>query len=94
MANVNPRIRRIGEQIRRELADIIRAELHDSRLTLEFADHYIIRPSITFTMQVDYAISRFGDRGRAVVEDFEYNSGTNPHFLNVDELHSLLAEVG
>lgn len=34
MANVNPRIRRIGEQIRRELADIIRAELHDSRLTL------------------------------------------------------------
>ena len=34
MANVNPRIRRIGEQIRRELADLIRSELHDPRLTL------------------------------------------------------------
>jgi ribosome-binding factor A len=34
MANVNPRIRRIGEQIRRELADIIRTELYDPRLTL------------------------------------------------------------
>jgi ribosome-binding factor A len=34
MANVNPRIRRIGEQIRRELADLIRTELHDPRLTL------------------------------------------------------------
>ena len=34
MANVNPRIRRIGEQIRRELSDLIRTELHDPRLTL------------------------------------------------------------
>lgn len=32
--NASPRIRRIGEQIRRELADIIRAELYDPRLTL------------------------------------------------------------
>ncbi len=32
--NASPRIRRIGEQIRRELADLIRAELHDPRLTL------------------------------------------------------------
>ncbi len=32
--NVSPRIRRIGEQIRRELADLIRVELHDPRLTL------------------------------------------------------------
>lgn len=32
--NVSPRIRRIGEQIRRELAELIRAELHDPRLTL------------------------------------------------------------
>ncbi|MBK8754238.1 MAG: UDP-N-acetylglucosamine 4,6-dehydratase (inverting) [Candidatus Competibacteraceae bacterium] len=66
----------------------------DSRLTLEFADYYIIRPSITFTMKVDYAITRSGEQGRLVEDEFEYNSGTNPHFLNIDELHSLLAEVG
>lgn len=66
----------------------------DSRLTLEFPDYYLIRPSIIFTMQVDYRVSRFGEPGCAVAEDFEYNSGTNPHFLNVDELYSLLAEVG
>lgn len=66
----------------------------DSRLTLEFNDYYVIRPSITFTMQIDYAISRYGEQGRLVQDEFEYNSGTNPHFLDVDELHSLLAEVG
>ena len=58
----------------------------DSHLTLEFHDHYVIRPTISFIVQVDYSTNALGETGQAVEQDFEYNSGTNPHFLDVEEL--------
>ncbi len=58
----------------------------DSHLTLEFADHYLIRPTIQFTSAVDFTINRLGERGQAVPQDFEYHSGRNPHFLTIDEI--------
>lgn len=61
----------------------------DARLTVEFDDHYVIKPSIQFTQQVDYAVNRIREHGRPVAEEFEYHSGTNPRFLNVDEICAL-----
>lgn len=61
----------------------------DSHLTLEFDDHYVIKPSITFMSAVDYEINNIGERGRVVEQGFEYNSGNNKHFLTVDELSVL-----
>lgn len=59
----------------------------DSHLTLEFDDHYVICPSIKyFGIDLDYTINRLGEKGRSVEQGHEYNSGTNPHFLSVDEL--------
>jgi len=58
----------------------------DSHLTLEFDDHYVITPSITFTNKLDFTTNAIGDNGRSVEQSFEYNSGTNPHFLTIDEL--------
>lgn len=59
----------------------------DSHLTLEFHDHYVLRPSIRFFgRDVNYSRNHFGELGRPVEQGFEYNSGTNPHFLNVDEI--------
>lgn len=59
----------------------------DSHLTLEFEDYYVIRPSITFTgYNNDFLVNRLGEAGRPVPEGFEYNSGTNPHFLTVEEI--------
>jgi UDP-N-acetylglucosamine 4,6-dehydratase len=65
----------------------------DYHLTLEFPGHYVIKPSINMGFQVDYATSKSGEASRPVVEDFEYSSGTNPHFLTVAQIRSLL-EVG
>ncbi|MEW5790347.1 MAG: UDP-N-acetylglucosamine 4,6-dehydratase (inverting) [Pseudomonadota bacterium] len=61
----------------------------DSHLTLEFHDHYVIRPTITFTYKVDYEVNALGERGVPVAEGFEYNSGTNPHFLTVEQLRAM-----
>lgn len=62
----------------------------DSHLTVEFDDHFVIRPTITFFDQnVDYMRSRDGETGRATDDGFEYNSGTNEHFLTVLEIVDL-----
>jgi len=61
----------------------------DSHLTLEFADHYVIKPTIQFSGPVDFAVNRLGERGSAVEAGFEYHSGKNPHFLNLEEIVDL-----
>ena len=61
----------------------------DSRLTLEFADHFVIRPTIQFIRPTDYLKNVLGEQGRPVPDEFEYNSGTNPHFLSIEELRRL-----
>jgi UDP-N-acetylglucosamine 4,6-dehydratase len=63
----------------------------DSHLTLEFSDHYVIRPAIQFNEPVDHATNALQEAGRPVAEGFEYNSGTNSRFLTVAELRGLLA---
>ena len=61
----------------------------DSHLTLEFADHYVIRPTISFVVQVDYFTNALGESGQPVAQGFEYSSGSNPRFLDVEELRRL-----
>jgi UDP-N-acetylglucosamine 4,6-dehydratase len=61
----------------------------DSHLTLEFADHFVIRPTIQFIRPTDYLKNALGEQGRPVPDEFEYNSGTNPHFLSIEELRRL-----
>jgi UDP-N-acetylglucosamine 4,6-dehydratase len=62
----------------------------DSHLTLEFHDHYVIKPTITFFAPVDYSVNKLGEIGKMVVQGFEYNSGTNPHFLTIEELQEMI----
>lgn len=67
----------------------------DAHLTLEFHDHFVIRPSIRFTRsEVDYARNKLDEQGASVASGFEYNSGNNPHFLNVEEIQRFHAEIG
>ena len=61
----------------------------DSHLTLEFADHYVIKPTIQFSGPVDFAVNRLGERGSAVEPGFEYHSGKNQHFLTLEEIVTL-----
>lgn len=61
----------------------------DSHLTLEFADHYVIKPSIVFEENIDYTKNKIGEKGAPVAYDFEYISSTNPHFLTVEEIDEM-----
>jgi len=62
----------------------------DSHLTIEFSDHYVIRPAITFFEDnLDYSTNMLGEKGTPVPESFEYSSGKNPHFLTIDELRMI-----
>lgn len=65
----------------------------DSHLTLEFGDHYVIQPAIRFGTDRDFARNDEGDRGAPVPEGFEYNSGSNPHFLTVEDLRQLMQDI-
>jgi UDP-N-acetylglucosamine 4,6-dehydratase len=59
----------------------------DSHLTLEFGDHYVIAPTITFVSRCnDFKVDRLGETGKPVARGFEYNSGTNPRFLDIPEI--------
>lgn len=58
----------------------------DSHLTLEFADHFVIKPTIQMVGPVDFTVNKLGEAGQPVEQGFEYHSGKNPHFLTVDEV--------
>jgi UDP-N-acetylglucosamine 4,6-dehydratase len=59
----------------------------DSHLTLEFKDHFVIQPTITFNDHSNsYTRNQLNEEGAPVVRDFEYNSGRNTHFLTVPEI--------
>jgi UDP-N-acetylglucosamine 4,6-dehydratase len=62
----------------------------DSRLVLEFSDHYVIQPSITFSSHSDLTKNGEGEEGLPVPDGFEYSSGSNPLFLTVDEIKELI----
>lgn len=66
----------------------------DSHLTLEFDDHYVIRPTIQFTVNVDFEQNRTGERGRAVEQGFEYQSGKNSNFLTLEQIVSMNRAAG
>ena len=58
-----------------------------SHLTLEFMDHYVMRPSIKFHDRgYDYLENRLGETGAPVARGFEYNSGTNPVRYSVEQI--------
>jgi UDP-N-acetylglucosamine 4,6-dehydratase len=59
----------------------------DSHLTLEFKDHFVIRPTITFSeADNSYSPNNLGEKGTPAAEGFEYNSGSNERFLSVPEI--------
>ncbi|MGD8525673.1 MAG: UDP-N-acetylglucosamine 4,6-dehydratase (inverting) [Thioalkalispiraceae bacterium] len=59
----------------------------DSHLTIEFENHFVIKPSIQFhNVQNDYMVNVLGEKGTPVESGFEYNSGENDMFLNLKEI--------
>jgi len=65
----------------------------DSHLTLEFDDHYVIKPTIMFTTKTnDYGMNKLGEVGIKVTQGFEYNSGNNKQWLDTNNLMDMIKE--
>jgi UDP-N-acetylglucosamine 4,6-dehydratase len=59
----------------------------DAHLTIEYSDHYVIIPSIDFfSNNRDFLVNKLGEQGEFVSQEYEYNSGTNPYFLDINEI--------
>jgi UDP-N-acetylglucosamine 4,6-dehydratase len=57
----------------------------DARRTIDLGHFYIIQPDFLFWRR------RFNYVGsKPVAEDFEYSSGTNPHFLSVEDMKEMI----
>ncbi|RBQ26571.1 MULTISPECIES: UDP-N-acetylglucosamine 4,6-dehydratase (inverting) [Arcobacteraceae] len=65
----------------------------DSHLTLEFHDHFVIKPTIKFTSGVDYSKNLLGEIGKAVLQGFEYNSGNNTQWLTSEEFLDMVKKI-
>ncbi|MPL78872.1 UDP-N-acetylglucosamine 4,6-dehydratase (inverting) [bioreactor metagenome] len=65
----------------------------DSHLTLEFEDHYVIKPTIHFTTRMDYQKNLLGEVGKPVVQGFEYNSGNNAQWLSSEEFLEMVKRI-
>ena len=74
-----------------EKLDEILCPVDDSRLTLEFKNHFIIMPSANFeNVKKKFIKNLSGETGKFVKTNFVYDSGTNPKFLNIREIKNLL----
>ena len=61
----------------------------EARNTYEYDDHYIIYPQFTWWNVKGY----FKEGGTRVKDGFEYQSGTNKEWLNLDELKIALEKI-
>ena len=66
----------------------------DSHLTVEFEDHFVIKPTIKFTANdVDYTKNSIGEIGKNLEYGFEYSSDTNTHWLGQEDLLRMIEGV-
>ncbi|MDD5161041.1 MAG: UDP-N-acetylglucosamine 4,6-dehydratase (inverting) [Sulfuricurvum sp.] len=63
----------------------------DSHLTLEFHDHYVIKPSIQFTENADFSKNNCEEIGKLVEYGFKYSSETNLDWLTPEALLEKIA---
>ena len=61
----------------------------DSLNTVDLGNYYAILPAMGRSEILDYCAQK---QAIPVDEGFSYNSGSNPHFLSVEELQKLIAE--
>ena len=64
----------------------------DSHLTLEFDDHYVLRPTIEFGFHSDHTVNSIGEQGNPVEQGFEYNSGNNTDWLTHEKFLEMADE--
>jgi UDP-N-acetylglucosamine 4,6-dehydratase/5-epimerase len=64
----------------------------DALNTIEYEDYFVILPSTELWDREKFRLTSNGKPGTFCDVGFRYDSGTNDHFLTVDELRALIAE--
>jgi UDP-N-acetylglucosamine 4,6-dehydratase len=64
--------------------------VESSHLTLEFDDHYVIKPTIEYSYSLDYTTNALGEQGIPVAPDFVYSSDVNQEWLTAPQLLEIL----
>ena len=77
--------KRIGLRPGEKLHEVM-CSADDSRLVLDFGDHYVIQPTIIFSHDTDLSVNALDERAKPVQDGFEYNSEKNEHFLTGAQL--------
>ncbi len=72
-------------------------KLHEVMITrddrvVEFADHYVIKPTIQFAGINDFTKNSIGEVGKELDIGFEYSSGNNKEWLTKEEFLKLVKE--
>lgn len=62
-------------------------------LIIEFLDHYVISPSMTFADHNDFHRNAIGETGTSVLEGFQYSSDKNSDWLTPAQLLAMLGET-
>jgi len=78
---------RPGEKLHEEMIT-----LDDAMNTVEFSDYFVITPNSNYLSWDRKRFLRESNKtiGKYCADNFSYNSGTNPHFLTVDEIRDLI----
>ncbi len=76
---------RAGEKLHEEMIT-----KEDSFRTLEFKDHYVIKPTIRFTKSIDYTKNPLGEIGKNVKDRFAYSSENNNWWFTKEEFLKLI----
>jgi UDP-N-acetylglucosamine 4,6-dehydratase len=62
--------------------------------TIEFKDHYVIKPTIKFIdKNLDFRINKINEKGKYVKRDFEYTSSNNLNFLKINQLKKYIYKL-
>jgi len=82
-------IREIGIRPGEKLHEVM-CPADEYHLTLQFKDHFVIKPTIKFTRgHINYSKNETGETGEPVPEGFEYSSDKNTVWLTPEQLREL-----
>ena len=87
-ADENKKLKIIGIRPGEKLHELMCTK-DDSHLTLEFKDHYVIKPTIKIQNNINHNKNGLGEKGKKVKKNFEYTSDKNI-FLEIKEIKKIL----
>ena len=64
----------------------------DALSTIEYEDYFVVLPSMELWDREQFRLTSNGKAGTFCEFGFRYDSGTNSHFLSVDDLRELIAK--